>query len=96
MAKPKDMRELLAEYIKEHNVLIDSSNVAKHPGEAVFKLMKLRQESEARSNNGGYNPFADVCVSAVQLFIQKREKKRRCIFLHGNANSGKSTLLNIF
>ena len=59
-------------------------------------MMKVRQVEEANSNKGGYNPFADVCISAVQLFIQKREHKRRCIMLHGVANSGKSTLLGIF
>ena len=73
MAKPKEMRELLAEYIKEHNVPIGSSSFAKHPGEAIFEMMIERQESEGRLNNGGCNPFADVCISAVQLFIQKRE-----------------------
>ena len=96
MAKPKEMRLLLDEFIKEQSLLDNSEIVTDHPGRAIFEMMKERQVFEAHSNDGSYNPFADTCVSAVQLFIQKREAKRRCIMLHGVANSGKSTFLNIF
>ena len=42
MEKPKEMRLLLEEYIKEHNLLVDSPCNSEHPGKAWFKLMKLR------------------------------------------------------
>ena len=50
---------------------------------------------EKRRHNGKFNPFIDTLKSVVHLLIQEREKKRRCILLHGNANSGKTTFLKI-
>ncbi len=57
--------------------------------------MELRQIEESRKHDGKCNPFVDTLKSVTSLLIQERETKRRCILFHGNANSGKTSLLNI-
>ncbi len=66
-----------------------------HEGKTILESMENYEKLEL-AREGCHNPFVDTMKYFVYLFLHKMEAKRRCILLHGLANSGKTTLLNFF
>lgn len=95
MSKPKEMRQLLNEYLEREEIHPKSRKAGKvHEGKLVLQRLKSLETQENHRNNNLHNPYIEVVVSIVKLFIKKVEPKKHSILLYGKPNSGKTTLLD--